>query len=78
MPNNYIHKLKSTAQFLPMFLFDVWASHQEERQCVYQRLHETRLYNTFLSTMVICLEDPRGQKWQAILALSARVMFGRL
>jgi hypothetical protein len=47
MPQNYIHKLKSVAQFLPIFLFDVWANHQDERQCVYQRLHSARLYDTF-------------------------------
>lgn len=47
MPKNYTHKLRSTAQFLPIFLFDVWASHQDERQCVYQRLREQRLYDTF-------------------------------
>lgn len=47
MPKNHTHKLRSTAQFLPIFLFDTWASHQDERQCVYKRLREARLYDTF-------------------------------
>ena len=47
MPKSYIHRLRSTAQFLPIYLFDIWASHQDERQCVYQRMRETSFYNTF-------------------------------
>jgi hypothetical protein len=47
MPKACTDRLRSTAQFLAIYLFDVWASHQDERQCVYQRLRETRLYDTF-------------------------------
>jgi hypothetical protein len=47
MPKECTHRLRSTAQFLAIYLFDVWASHQDERQCVYQRMRGTRLYDTF-------------------------------
>lgn len=47
MPKSCTHKLRSTAQFLSIYLFDIWASHQDERQCVYQRMRETSLYDTF-------------------------------
>ena len=47
MPKSYTHKLRSTEQSLAIYLFDVWAAHQDERQCVYQRTRETSLYNTY-------------------------------
>jgi hypothetical protein len=47
MPKSCTHKLRSTAQFLAIYLFDVWASHQDERQCVYQRTRGSNLYDTF-------------------------------
>ncbi len=47
MPESYTHKLRSTAQSLAIYLFDVWAVHQDERQCVYQRNRETGFYDTF-------------------------------
>lgn len=47
MPKSYAHKLRSTTQLLPIYLFDVWASHQDERQCIYQRVKSASLYDTF-------------------------------
>src|SRR5271170_8216375 len=47
MPLSYTHRLRSTAQFLPIYLFDIWASHQDERQCIYQRARGTSLYDSF-------------------------------
>lgn len=47
MPKSCAYKLRSTEQFLAIYLFDVWASHQDERQCVYQRTHGTGLYDTY-------------------------------
>jgi len=47
MPKSYMHKLKSTAQFVAIYLFDIWASHQDERQCLYQRTRDTSFYDTF-------------------------------
>jgi hypothetical protein len=47
MPPSYLYRLRSTAQFLPIYLFDIWASHQDERQCVYQRMRGTSLYDSF-------------------------------
>jgi hypothetical protein len=48
MPKSYVHKLRSTTQMLPIFLFDVWASHQDERQFIYQRARDAKVYETFL------------------------------
>jgi hypothetical protein len=47
MPTSYMYKLKSTEQFLAIYLFDIWACHQDERQCVYQRTRGTSFYDTF-------------------------------
>jgi hypothetical protein len=47
MPRSRSHTLRSTSQLLPIYLFDVWASHQDERQCVYQKLRDAALYDTF-------------------------------
>ena len=47
IPKSYRHKLTSTTQFLAMFLFDVWASHQDERQCIYRRNQEGGTYDAF-------------------------------
>jgi hypothetical protein len=48
IPRNCAHKLRSTAQLLPIYLFDIWASHQDERQCIYRRTRKARAYNTFI------------------------------
>jgi len=47
MPQGHTHLLRSAAPFLPIYLFDAWASHQDERQCIYRRLCGTRVYDTF-------------------------------
>jgi hypothetical protein len=46
-PKSYSHKLKDTAQQLAVYLFDVWASHQDERQCLFQRIRGESLYDIF-------------------------------
>jgi hypothetical protein len=47
MPKSRVHKLRNASQLLPIYLFDVWASHQDKRQCVYQKLRDANLYDTF-------------------------------
>jgi hypothetical protein len=47
MPKSYMYKLKCAEQFLPIYLFDIWACHQDERQCVYRRARYTSFYDTF-------------------------------
>jgi hypothetical protein len=47
MPKSRLPALRSTSQLLPIYLFDVWASQQDERQCVYQKLRDAALYDTF-------------------------------
>jgi hypothetical protein len=47
MPKSCTHKVRNASQLLPIYLFDVWASHQDTRQCVYQKLEEANLYDTF-------------------------------
>jgi hypothetical protein len=47
MPRSYMHKLRITAPFLAIYLFDIWASHQDERQCIYRRPRYTSFYDTF-------------------------------
>jgi hypothetical protein len=47
MSRSQLHKVRNASQLLPMYLFDIWASHQDTRQCVYTRLGEANLYDTF-------------------------------
>jgi hypothetical protein len=47
MPKVRMHRLRNASQLLPIYLFDVWASHQDRRQCVYQKLRDENLYDTF-------------------------------
>ena len=47
MPESCTHKVRNASQLLPIYLFDVWASHQDTRQCVYQKLQHANLYDTF-------------------------------
>lgn len=47
MPKSHAHTLRSVSQLLAVYLFDIWANHQDERQCLYQRMRQTRLYDTF-------------------------------
>jgi hypothetical protein len=47
MPKSRAHTLRSTSQLLPIYLFDVWASQQDERQCVYQKIRDASCYETF-------------------------------
>jgi hypothetical protein len=47
MPKSCTHQLRNASQLLPIYLFDVWASHQDTRQCVYQKLEDANLYDTF-------------------------------
>jgi hypothetical protein len=47
MPKRYRHILRNPAQLLAISLFDIWASHQDERQCLYQRTGGTNLYDAF-------------------------------
>ena len=47
IPKSRLHTLRNASQILPMYLFDVWASHQDNRQCVYQKLQDANLYDTF-------------------------------
>jgi hypothetical protein len=47
MPKSRSHTLRSSSQLLPIYLFDIWASQQDERQCIYQRTWNATLYDTF-------------------------------
>jgi hypothetical protein len=47
MPKSLSHMLKDTAQRLAVYLFDVWASHRDERQCLFQRIRGESLYEIF-------------------------------
>jgi hypothetical protein len=47
VPKSRANNLRSTSQLLPIYLFDVWAGQQDERQCIYQKTRETNLYDTF-------------------------------
>lgn len=47
MPKACANNLRTPSQLLPIYLFDVWASQQDERQCIYQKTHETNVYDTF-------------------------------
>lgn len=47
MPQARMHQLRNASQLIPIYLFDIWASHQDKRQCVYQKLRDENLYDTF-------------------------------
>ena len=47
MPKPRMHTLRNASQLLPIYLFDIWACHQDTRQCVYQKLQDANLYDTF-------------------------------
>lgn len=47
MPKARMHTLRNASQLLPIYLFDVWANHQDKRQCIYQKLLADNLYDTF-------------------------------
>jgi len=47
IPKSRTDKLRSTSQLLPIYLFDVWASQQDARQCIYQKVRGATLYDTF-------------------------------
>ena len=47
MPKSCSHNLKDTAQQLAVYLFDVWASHRDQRQCLFQRIRGESLYDVF-------------------------------
>jgi hypothetical protein len=44
IPHSYQPRVKNSAQFAAINLFDIWADHQDERQCVYRRNRETGAY----------------------------------
>jgi hypothetical protein len=47
MPLSYSHKLKDTTQQLAVYVFDIWSSHRDERQRLFQRVRGQRLYDRF-------------------------------
>jgi hypothetical protein len=75
MPESCMHKLRSNAQFLAIYLFDVWASHQDERQCVFQRMRQTSIYDTFFIDNGHLFGGP---KWSEVAGLSRGVCSGNV
>jgi hypothetical protein len=47
IPDSYHHKVTNAEQFAAIHLFDLWANHQDQRQCVYRRTKETGVYEAF-------------------------------
>jgi hypothetical protein len=47
MHKSRMHTLRNASQLLPISVFDIWACHQDTRQCVYQKLQDANLYDTF-------------------------------
>jgi hypothetical protein len=47
IPESFIPRLDDHAQLLAVYLFDIWASHQDERQCIFRRNRRTGLYEAF-------------------------------
>jgi hypothetical protein len=47
MPKSYSHRLKDTTQRLAVYLFDIWASHRDQRQYLFQRIRGESLYDIF-------------------------------
>jgi hypothetical protein len=67
MPKSYAHRLRTTTQLLPIYLFDVWASHQDERQFIYQRDRDAPVYDKFFDTF--CIDNGHlfgGPNWSHV------------
>ena len=47
IPESYQRKVTNAEQFAAIRLFDMWANHQDQRQCVYRRTKETGVYEAF-------------------------------
>ena len=47
LPESYRCKVKNADQFAAIGIFDLWANHQDERQCVYRRLRSGEPYEAF-------------------------------
>lgn len=47
LPRGYNARIKNAAQLFPLYLFDLWASQQDDRQCVYRRDRSTGNYEAF-------------------------------
>jgi hypothetical protein len=47
LPKSYEDKFRVPEQFVAIYLFDIWANHWDERQCVYRRDRKTGGYEAF-------------------------------
>jgi hypothetical protein len=65
LPRGYSNRIKNAAQLFPLYLFDLWANQQDDRQCVYRRDRGTGTYEAFFIDMTIFLVAPRGRNWIA-------------
>ena len=44
IPDTRLNKSTTTSQFVGIYLFDIWANHQDERQCVFRQAPGERVY----------------------------------
>jgi hypothetical protein len=47
LPRGYSNRIKNGTQLFPLYIFDLWANHQDDRQCVYRRDRGTGTYESF-------------------------------
>jgi hypothetical protein len=47
LPESWQHRVINAEQFAAIHLFDLWANHQDRRQCVYRRAKKTGAYEAF-------------------------------
>jgi hypothetical protein len=49
IPQSTLNKLRTSSHFVGIYLFDIWANHQDERQCVF---HRTTGESTYEKTFI--------------------------
>jgi hypothetical protein len=47
LPKSRWNRIRSTSQLLPIYLFDVWASQQDERQYIHHKMWDANVYDTY-------------------------------
>ena len=47
LPESHQARISKNADFLGVYIFDIWASHQDERQCVYRQRDGHRHFDAF-------------------------------
>jgi len=73
MPRSEFRRVRQRAELIGIQIFDIWASHQDERQCVYRRPHSEGLYDVYFIDNGHLFGGPR---WSEMMRPSRAYAFG--